>query len=181
MKTLGYGNRIGIWIIGCSHHCHNCSNPELWNSNPSKDISIDNIVKCIEKIKDADGITITGGDPFEQPKELLSLVLRLKELKYEDILVYSGYTYKQLTSKGESYQTILDNIGVLIDGLYIDELNDNKSIRGSSNQCIYVLNQKLEDRYEDVCNWERQSQILLSNNEIQVIGLPMKNNERNVL
>ncbi len=37
ITTLGPGNRIGIWTIGCPHKCYNCSNPELWDANVNKD------------------------------------------------------------------------------------------------------------------------------------------------
>lgn len=173
VETLGYGKRIGIWTIGCSHGCHNCSNPELWSENKSKDVSVCDLIECIKKITEADGITITGGDPFEQPDELLELVIELKRLGYIDVLVYTGYTLEELNAKGNTCKEILSNIGILIDGMYIDELNDNKSIRGSSNQHIYIFNERLRDRYMGVEEWERKSQILVANGWIQTVGLPM--------
>ena len=174
VKTLGYGNRIGIWTIGCVHGCINCSNPELWNPDPTKEVSIEKILKYIEKIPHADGITITGGDPFLQPEELLCLVTSLKELGYSDILVYSGYTLEELRGKGEVINQILSSIGVLVDGRYVDELNDNKSFRGSSNQRIIVLNKSLNERYSGADSWERKTQIVMNDNNIQAIGLPVK-------
>lgn len=174
VTTLGYGKRIGIWTIGCSHQCYNCSNPELWSENRSKDIPINKIKEYVVRVPMADGITITGGDPFEQPEELLKLVKELKELGYEDILVYSGYTIEALRLKGDIYNEILTIIGVLIDGEYIDDLNDNKSIRGSSNQRIHILKQSLLDRYRNCEEWKRKTQLLLNNNSIQAIGLPIK-------
>ena len=174
VTTLGYGKRIGIWTIGCSHHCYNCSNPELWDNNLAKDVDVGRLVKYIKSIPKADGITITGGDPFEQPEELLILIKEIKKLGYEDILVYSGYTYEELVNKGELYNDILADIGVLVDGRYIDQLNDNTSFRGSSNQKIIVISQKLKERYIDAEKWERQTQITMNDNFIQAIGLPIK-------
>lgn len=174
VKTLGYGDRIGIWTIGCRHHCTNCSNPELWKTNEKKNIDVSKIINCIKNVPDADGVTITGGDPFEQPDELFQLVKELKELGYEDILVYSGYTYEELKCKGQIFNDILDIIGILVDGKYVDVLNDNLSFRGSSNQRIIILNQKLGDRYKGAETWTRQSQILVNDGKIQAIGLPMK-------
>lgn len=174
VKTLGYGKRIGIWTIGCTHGCPQCSNPELWAKDNSKDISISEIIECVNQVKEADGVTITGGDPFEQPDSLLLLVEALRESGYRDIIVYSGYTYDELLKKGKIEREILENIGILVDGLYKDDLNDNKSIRGSSNQRIIILDDTLSDRYRDVENWERETQIVMSNNSIQAIGLPIK-------
>ena len=174
VTTLGYGVRIGIWTIGCTHGCHNCSNPELWKPDPSKDISIDRIAACIKKVPNVDGITITGGDPFLQAEELLNLVSCIRNLGYDDILVYTGYTYEELQEQGGAVKEALGIIGVLIDGLYIDEKNDNKSIRGSSNQRIHIIDHTLDDRYLNVENWERKTQIVMSDNLVQAIGIPIK-------
>lgn len=174
VETLGYGKRIGIWTVGCTHECMNCSNPELWKSNSAKEVSIEKILKYIENIPHADGVTITGGDPFLQSKDLLSLVVGLKNIGYKDLLVYSGYTLDELRKQGETVNQILSNIGVLVDGRYVDELNDNKSFRGSSNQRIIVLDKELEERYSGAENWERKTQIVMNDNSIQAIGLPMK-------
>lgn len=174
VTTLGYGQRIGIWTVGCKHECMNCSNPELWKPNQTKEISIERILKYIERIPHTDGITITGGDPFFQPEELLHLVMGLKEMKYTDILVYSGYTLEELKQQGDTVSQILLNIGVLVDGRYNDELNDNKSFRGSSNQRIIVLNKSLEERYRGADDWDRKTQIVMNDNNIQAIGLPVK-------
>lgn len=174
VSTLGYGKRIGIWTIGCRHGCYNCSNPELWNANEAKEISVDDVIECIKKVDCYDGITITGGDPFEQVDELAILVDRICELGCKDILIYSGYTFDELKKKGHVYNQILSKIGVLVDGRYVDELNDNISIRGSSNQKIIVLNNELSERYFDVDHWERKTQILVNANKIQAIGLPIR-------
>ena len=34
--TLGYGQRVGIWTLGCPRKCHKCSNPELQDINTKK-------------------------------------------------------------------------------------------------------------------------------------------------
>lgn len=67
---------------------------------------------------------------------------------------------------------LLPYIGVLIDGPYVDELNDNISIRGSSNQNIYILKDSLSERYRNVDKWKRESQLVLSDNRLYAIGIP---------
>ncbi len=174
VKTLGYGERIGIWTQGCVHHCTGCSNPELWDKAPEKEVSIQRIIEHVQSIGRADGVTITGGDPFLQSSELARLVRELKRAGLDDILVYTGYLFEELKEKGEDETYILKNIAVLIDGPYVDSLNDNKSIRGSSNQRIIILNQKYAARYDGAIDWKRETQIINNNNYIQAIGLPLK-------
>lgn len=72
---MGYGLRIGVWTIGCPHACHNCSNPELWKKQPERDISMEKLFDMLQLIKDSiDGLTISGGERFEQPEGLFELL-----------------------------------------------------------------------------------------------------------
>ena len=38
VESLGPGKRVVVWTIGCSKHCKNCSNKELWEKNNKKDV-----------------------------------------------------------------------------------------------------------------------------------------------
>ena len=70
--------------------------------------------------------------------------------------------------------SVLDSISVLIDGAYIDSLNDNIGIRGSSNQRINILNNEYMKRYIECDKGERKSQIVISDNLIMSFGVPKK-------
>ena len=175
VETLGPGKRIVIWTIGCDRECYNCSNPELWNTKADKDISIDNIMSMIECIDKPDGITITGGEPFLQVEDLYDLINRIEDYGIDDILIYSGYTLSELKEMNDiKVNYVLESIAVLIDGAYIDSLNDNRGIRGSSNQKINILKKKYRGRYIDCDKGERKSQIVISDNLVMSFGVPRK-------
>ena len=172
VTTLGPGKRAAIWTIGCPRRCINCSNPELWIPNPDRDIDVNDILTFINRLDgDIDGITITGGEPFLQASELMHLLRELRRSSYEDILVYSGYDWNDLQ---KNYTELLKLIDVVISGEYIDELNDNKGIRGSSNQKIIVLNNELEKKYRGLNSCLRSSQNFFLNGTIVSAGLPVK-------
>ena len=172
ITTLGPGNRIGIWTIGCPHKCYNCSNPELWDTNENKDIKVSDLVSSLSNYRDkADGVTITGGDPFFQPAELYKLLIELRKSAFEDILVYTGYSIKLLLKE---YSEILSLIDVLIDEPYIDSLNNDVGIMGSSNQKIHILNKALTDEYMGYETIRRSRQNFISNNKIISVGIPNK-------
>lgn len=172
VRTLGYGTRFGIWTIGCPRCCPNCSNPELQKPNPDKCIEVSSILSLISQYKEKiDGVTITGGDPLMQTEALRKLLLGIEEVGIQDTLVYTGFTLDEIQSDYKMNR-ILAYIGVLIDGPYIDALNDNKSIRGSSNQHIIVLRKSLSDRYENVDEWHRKSQTIYTDNSLYSIGIP---------
>ena len=64
-------------------------------------------------------------------------------------MIYSGYKLETLRSRNDSATGyILDNVAVLIDGAYIEELNDNSLLKGSSNQKIHILNSGYSALYQ---------------------------------
>ena len=147
VKVLGPGNRIGIWFSGCSHRCPGCSNPELWEPQERYQTTAELVMQLIDPIcavHPVDGFTLTGGDPFMQPEALKRLLPELSQIS-SDILVYTGFEYEAVC---RTYPEIISQIGVLIDGRYVQERNTGTVLRGSDNQKIIVLNRQLEDKYQ---------------------------------
>lgn len=143
VEVLGPGKRVGIWFCGCPRRCKGCSNPELWEFQERYKTTPESIFEMIKTILEKhiiDGFTITGGDPFFQPQELKVLLDMLKIIS-DDIIVYTGYRRDELEPE------MLEGISVLIDGEYIEELNNNSLLRGSSNQEVHILDQKKADKY----------------------------------
>ena len=151
VRVLGPGERVGLWLCGCNRGCKGCSNPELWQQKPEFEITTDNLLRLIHKISDAhpvDGFTISGGEPFDQAQDLSELVKEISVIS-DDILIYSGYKLEELRSRNDtSTEYILNNAAVLIDGAYMEELNDNSLLRGSSNQKIHILNSQYSVLYQ---------------------------------
>ena len=148
VNVLGPGKRIGIWFNGCNHHCPGCSNPELWEPQERYKTTLDTLMKLIEHIcatQHVDGFTLTGGDPFAQADALNQLLPILAKFT-NDILVYTGFGYAEVLLK---YPEIVSQIGVLIDGKYIQERNNGAILRGSDNQRIIILDDQLRDKYHD--------------------------------
>lgn len=150
VQVLGPGNRIGIWLCGCNRTCKGCSNPELWIQRDEFEIDVSNVASLIRKIAEShkvDGFTISGGEPFLQADELRLLLSFLTPIS-TDILVYTGYRLEELRElHSKSVNGILGSIAVVVDGAYIEDLNDNSVLRGSSNQKIHILNPDYEDSY----------------------------------
>lgn len=143
VEVLGPGKRVGIWFCGCPRRCKGCSNPELWEFQErykTTPETVFELVKSVAKEHDIDGFTITGGDPMYQATGLQRLLSLLKEIS-DDIIVYTGYKINAINPK------MLSNISVLIDGEYIEELNDNSLLRGSSNQKVHILDKAKADKY----------------------------------
>ena len=144
VEVLGPGKRIGIWFCGCPRRCKGCSNPELWRFQERYKVDVSVVNKLIQQIcaqNPVDGFTLSGGDPLYQYDDFRLMVDHLSTIS-EDILVYTGYKMPELAGHD------LTGVGVLIDGPYIEERNNGAVIRGSDNQQIHILNDKLRKRYE---------------------------------
>jgi anaerobic ribonucleoside-triphosphate reductase activating protein len=178
IKTLGFGSRIGIWTVGCVHNCYNCSNPELWDPAPKKNIPLDRIIRILTSIHaehpSLDGVTISGGEPFLQSADLAELITFIKEKITHDILLYSGFTIDELEMMGSAVQRVLRNIAALVDGRYEDSLNDNRPLRGSSNQRVLVFDKKYAKRYMELQQGERLVQNVFNASRAISFGIPIK-------
>lgn len=150
VEVLGPGKRVGIWFCGCPRRCKGCSNPELWEFNERYKTDAETIFKLVQSVADKhpiDGFTITGGDPMYQAEDLQKLLGKLLSIS-DDILVYTGYDIADIKPQ------MLANISVLIDGEYIEELNDNSLLRGSSNQKVHILDKAKEEKYREYFSTE---------------------------
>lgn len=149
VETLGPGKRIALWVVGCGHRCKGCSNPELWQANGQSPVTPKELFLAIVQIAEehpVDGVTITGGEPFDQTEELLELVTFL-QLLTPDILIFSGYLHEQLLGRATAV-AVMERIAVLVDGPYKEELNLGLPLRGSSNQRILLFDKDLKEPYE---------------------------------
>lgn len=132
----GPGRRSVIQTAGCSIRCEGCFTPQTWAVQNGKRVPISSIVKeIVAHREDQDGVTILGGEPFDQPESVAELVSSLKNHCLH-ITVYSGYTIKQLIQKRRSaIDYILTHIDILIDGPFIsNEREGAGEYRGSRNQ-----------------------------------------------
>lgn len=138
----GEGIRYSIYFAGCSHHCKGCHNPEGHNPNSGKLLSddvLDQMIKEMQSNPLLDGITLSGGDPFYNPQEMLAILKKLKNETQLNIWCYTGYVYEDLLEDKER-KPLLAYIDVLVDGPFIqEEFSPTLQFRGSKNQRIIKL------------------------------------------
>ena len=66
----------------------------------------------------------------------------------------------------------LKNVSVLIDGKYVEELNDNSILRGSSNQRIHILEENQRIKYEKYLKAETNKiQNFTTNDGVVSVGI----------
>ena len=143
----GPGIRTSIFVTGCTHNCPNCFNQEyqdfafgeVWTDRETDEV--------IEYLKDdaVAGLTLLGGEPFQNSIDLTTILKDIKKSIDKTIWAYSGYTYEQII-ENENRKNLLLECDVLVDGLYIEELKDLRlKFKGSSNQRIIDIKKSLEE------------------------------------
>jgi anaerobic ribonucleoside-triphosphate reductase activating protein len=171
--ALGPGTRYVIWVQGCLQNCKECVTPQSRPIVAKHLIPIDELAKSIVQNKQIDGITISGGEPFLQASNLAILLELVKRSRPEiTVLVFSGYTLEQLTSK--IAKALLKHIDLLIDGPYIDKLNDGKGLRGSNNQRLHFFTDRLLMYQYELENGGRNNEIITGAYGTHIIGIPRK-------
>lgn len=142
--TNGQGIRKVIFLQGCNHKCPGCFNQHTWDMNGGVEYNIDQLYDMIMEDKHAiDGVTFSGGDPFEQSRNLSKLLRKLKQQQI-NIWCYTGYDINFIMEaiylKRHDkllWDELMNNIDYLVEGPFIQELADPKLLyRGSSNQNI---------------------------------------------
>lgn len=142
-NIYGPGTRFVIWVQGCSLRCPGCWNRQMWDSTPKVLYSIEELLEQINNTSDIEGLTILGGEPFEQYEEVLDLCFGVQHLGLS-IMLFTGYEMEEL--KDRSQTEILEIVDILITGRYDKNLRTTQhQWIGSTNQTIHFLS----DRYAD--------------------------------
>ena len=143
----GLGNRVSLFVSGCTNCCEGCFQPETWDFSYGREYTKETEQSIIDELAHPyyHGLTILGGEPFEpsNQREVVKLIRRVRtELPQRNIWMYTGFLYdKDLQPGGRRYidvtDEILDNIDILVDGPFIQEKrNLMLNFRGSENQRI---------------------------------------------
>ncbi|MDR3200695.1 MAG: radical SAM protein [Spirochaetales bacterium] len=139
-RVNGPGERFTVWTQGCSRGCEGCFNPLTHGKSVLGatlfpiELSVEEIIARIPRGK-VSGISVSGGEPFEQPEELFKLLAAARKLNLHT-LVYSGFTYEELR---KTARDILCEIDMLIDGPFIRGIRGTSPWAGSGNQRILCL------------------------------------------
>ena len=145
----GIGVGCSLFLQGCSMkpHCKHCFNKSTWDFNGGYKWTDKETQLLFEILRKPyiSRLTLVGGEPLDQAKELLPLLSKIRnEFPNLKIWIYSGRAF-ELNVKDFDKCNCLTLCDVLVDGAYVDELKDlTLAFRGSSNQRIIDLKKTFE-------------------------------------
>lgn len=146
VSTLGPGQRVGVWFQGCSIRCPGCISADTWAHQPASMMTDELAARISPLLRNADGLTVSGGEPFEQFPALFALLetLRPQLNRNADVLVYSGLPFDHLRPWLPQLSGLID---VLISGPFEVNSQQTRPLVGSDNQEIHLLTELGQDKY----------------------------------
>lgn len=181
VTVLGPGRRIGLWLQGCTIRCKGCVSRDTWPADPARAMPVAALLAWCRKVAadGFDGVTISGGEPFDQPKPLAALLDGLAAWRASagldfDILCYSGHPLKTLEKR---HAKILARLDALIPEPYADGRPLGGLWRGSDNQTLVPLSPRGIARYADSvaapqAEDAKRMQVSLQDGRLWFIGIP---------
>ena len=183
VTVLGPGKRLGIWLQGCSIGCKGCVSQDTWERDPGREMTVAHLLSWCRKTTagNFDGVTISGGEPFDQPAALAELLDGLSKWRAHskldfDILSYSGYPLATLKRK---HAMILNKLDALIPEPYIDAKPLTHIWRGSSNQTLELLSERGHARFKQyqhtlADNTNKRIQTMVDGERVWYVGIPAR-------
>ena len=131
----GHGLRYAVFTQGCPHHCPGCHNPDTHDPAGGREESLEALIAGLDKNPLAEGITLSGGEPFFQAAACAELA-RMTHARGKNVWTYTGYTYEQILKKNDpAWNALLAETDVLVDGPFLEkEQSYELHFRGSRNQ-----------------------------------------------
>ena len=146
----GPGIRMSVFVSGCTIHCPGCFQPQTWDFEFGEEYDDRMEQYILDELGKPyySGLTILGGEPFEESNQaVLAVLLQKVRERYPrlSLWMFTGYIYdRDLVPGGRKYTAdtdkILDLLDVLVDGPFMkDKKNLRLRFRGSENQRILDL------------------------------------------
>jgi anaerobic ribonucleoside-triphosphate reductase activating protein len=187
VTVLGYGSRLGIWVQGCPLSCPGCMARDTWVRDAGIEMSVPELTGLWQRAveRGADGITISGGEPLEQPAALGGLLAAIAAVRAEltgpggaavgrelDILVYTGYEQAEFSAVQRRAVQAAD---VLITGRFDVTAPTRLIWRGSANQQMLLRTPLALRRYAPLIGYtpdKTPMQVDVDGDGIWLIGVP---------
>ncbi len=138
----GPGLRYAVWVAGCTIRCPGCCNPEMFDARAGEAIAIETLADDVRRAA-VDGLTLLGGEPFEQAAACASLASAVASAG-GSVMVFTGYLREDLERRDDPHvRRLLAVTDLLVDGPYMrDRPETSRRWIGSANQRMHFLSSR---------------------------------------
>ena len=134
-------------------------------------MTVDDLMNEIaDVLPEADGITISGGEPLDQKEALSYILAEFNSLGKHDILIYSGYSKQRILDR---FPELPNVAAALISEPFVKGAVTSAVWKGSENQILTIFRKQYSEQYEQWCgNTKRNIQIVRKNTGYYLLGIP---------
>jgi len=175
-EALGPGRRAVAWVQGCPFHCAGCIAPEWIPDHPAELMTPRALAGRLLADPAVVGLTFSGGEPMQQAAGLAETIVLARRERDLTLICFTGYRLERLRIRppGDGVARLLAEVDVLVDGLYVHDLDDDRGLRGSKNQRVHHLTDRLPAGDYDFESRARTVEVRLMSDGIQMVGLPTR-------
>lgn len=128
----GPGTRTGIWFQGCSMRCPGCTNVSMQPQEGGESVTV---LELVERVwhTGTDAVTLSGGEPLEQPFSALMHFLRHLRMHKMSVVLFTGR------------ETVPPPVASLIDAAIVGPYRQHlprRGLCGSSNQRVVLFTKR---------------------------------------
>jgi anaerobic ribonucleoside-triphosphate reductase activating protein len=175
-RALGPGLRSVVWVQGCPFRCAGCIAPEWIPDRPARGVRPDDLAAELLADPDVTGLTFSGGEPMAQASVLADVIRHGRRMREMTLICFTGFRLAELRTRppGPGVEALLAQTDVLIDGRYVAARNDGRGLRGSDNQRIHFLSDRLTAARAELAGGPRRAEIRLRGNSAMLVGVPSR-------
>jgi anaerobic ribonucleoside-triphosphate reductase activating protein len=173
-RALGPGLRSVIWVQGCPFRCPGCIAPEWIPFQQAREIEPAELATELLVDPGITGFTFSGGEPMSQAAGLAQLITMARRHRDLTLICFTGYRLAELRTRppGVGVAELLAQVDVLIDGRYVSARNDGRGLRGSTNQQVHFLTERLRYAEPELTGGQRRTEIRIRDRYALLVGVP---------
>lgn len=181
VTALGPGRRLGVWTQGCSVRCAGCLALDTWEPVDGVSLPVEEFRELWRRALEqgADGLTVSGGEPGDQPQSLTALLRAAREEATghtADLLVYTGHSLAELCRRVP--ELIEEQLAdAVISEPFRADAPTTLIWRGSANQAVTPMTPLGHERYDPHREHRPERapmQLLASDRDAWLIGVPRR-------
>jgi anaerobic ribonucleoside-triphosphate reductase activating protein len=173
-RSLGPGLRAALWVQGCPLRCAGCLASGWLEFGGGRSMTVPEVVDELLSDPRVTGLTFSGGEPMAQAVALAEVIRRARVRRRLTLICFTGMRLESLRAAAASdgVASLLGEVDVLIDGPYVARLDDGRGLRGSSNQRVHHLTERLREADAQLRSGPRSAEIRISGNSALLVGVP---------
>ena len=153
-EAEGPGARFAVWLQGCAIRCPACCNPHMFDPEAGIPVDAGDLLARLDRVRDqVEGVTLLGGEPFEQAAALVPFALGARE-RGLSIVAFTGHLVEDLRSGWPpGSRELLAHVDLLVDGPFRADLPERtRRWSGSANQRFHFLTGRYSPGVETIAS-----------------------------